>query len=155
MPSKSFKKKILNTTASLEVDLFGGAITSFRLSQIPINPLSFKFWKQDMPVNNKGAPYQGHSLCLGHWGRPSKGEIRAGVPDRGQTANILWESREKSNQIRLEMHVTSALDGLHLKRNIELSSRQPAYLVNEVITNINSRGRFYNMVQHPTLAKPF
>jgi len=81
-----------NETASLTVDLCGGAITGFRLLDGGINPLTFKLGPEDMPPHNRtGASYRGHFICLGRWGPPSPGEIKAGIPDHGQAANLTWE----------------------------------------------------------------
>ena len=152
---KSIKKILLNETASLEVDLFGGAITNFHLHEGKVNPLSFKFSKEQMPANNQpGAPYQGHFLCLGRWGEPSAGEIKAGIPDHGQIANIDWEALQSDDK-KLTMQTTGQLEGLHVERTIQLESGLPVYLVHEQVKNINPLGRLYNMVQHPTLAAPF
>ena len=149
------KRIFQNKTTVLEIDLFGGAITDFHLCQCKVNPLSFRFSKEQMPLNNQaGAPYQGHFLCLGRWGEPSAGEIKAGLPDHGQIANMMWEAAEQ-RQHELKMHATSSLEGLHIDRTIRMDIHHPVYLVKETVSNINPLGRLYNMVQHPTLAMPF
>src|ERR1700755_3260544 len=88
-----------NSLCSLTVDSFGGAITNFHLKdEQQINPLSFAFTQEQMPENNKnGAPYQGHFLCLGRWGLPSEGEIKTGVPNHGEAANIHWEIQNQTD----------------------------------------------------------
>ena len=145
-----------NKAASLTVDLFGGAFVDFHLKKGEINPLSFKFSADQMPVNNRaGAPYQGHFLCLGRWGPPSEGEIKAGLPNHGQVANILWKRKETNRERILQMQAIAELEGLHIDRTIQLDEESPVYLVKEEVTNINPLGRFYNMVQHPTLCSPF
>lgn len=145
-----------NNSCSLTVDLFGGAITDFHLKNAAqINPLSFGFSKEQMPENNKnGAPYQGHFLCLGRWGFPSEGEIKSGLPNHGEAANIAWTINSKTN-LKLTMQTTAKLEGLHVEREIKLNENNPVYSVKEVVQNINPLGRLYNMVQHPTLAAPF
>lgn len=148
-------KILRNESAELVIDLFGGAITSFHLHDGKINPLSFRFSKLQMPVNNrKGAPFQGHFVCLGRWGEPSAGEIKGGVPDHGHIANILWEEGQESIR-RLKMEATSVLEGLYIERTIMMDGINPIYWVHETITNINPLGRLYNMVQHPTISAPF
>jgi len=108
-----------------------------------------------MPDNNKaGAPYRGHFLCLGRWGLPSEGEMRAGVPNHGEIANILWKQEEISGLL-LKMETTGTKEGLHVERIIRLDAIEPVIKVTETIININPLGRLYNMVQHPTLAAPF
>lgn len=148
-------KVLQNGSCSVEIDLFGGAITKFCVHGEEINPLSFRLPAEQMPENNKaGAPYQGHFLCLGRWGRPSEGEINAGMPDHGQLSNILWEA-EDTGLMKLEMRAFSPMEGLHVNRSIELSRNSPLYMVTEEVHNTNALGRLYNMVQHPTLAQPF
>ncbi len=152
---KASTKILENGSGCLEIDLFGGAITSFKLHEGEINPLSFRFSAEQMPANNKaGAPYRGHFLCLGRWGLPSEGEIKAGVPDHGQIANIMWQA-EEGDQTQFEMQTHSELEGLHVKRLIQMDINSPVYIVNEEVTNTNPLGRLYNMVQHPTLGRPF
>jgi hypothetical protein len=145
-----------NTLSFLSVDLFGGAFTNFHLKDADnINPLSFAFTKEQMPENNKsGAPYQGHFLCLGRWGLPSEGEIKAGVPNHGEFANILWTKKENSDD-KLFMEATANKEGLHVERKIQLDKNHPVFAVKESVTNLQPLGRLYNMVQHPTLAAPF
>lgn len=155
--STSYKRTIQNNNASLTVDLFGGAITDFHLNNgEKINPLSFAFTKEQMPPNNKaGAVYQGHFLCLGRWGLPSEGEIKAGVPNHGQFANILWNELQQNDALLLRMHVNSELEGLYVKREFKLHNEQAVFTTKETVINPQPLGRLYNMVQHPTLAYPF
>lgn len=147
--------KLKNNTATVTIDSYGGSITDFRLKHIDINPLSFAFTKQQMPINNqKGAPYQGHFLCLGRWGEPSAGEIQAGVPNHGYFANIPWNVKSSSAAF-VHMQATSPVEGLYIDRTINIAEDDEVYAVKEVVQNINPLGRVFNMVQHPTLAAPF
>ncbi|MEO5603298.1 MAG: hypothetical protein ABIR06_20425 [Cyclobacteriaceae bacterium] len=144
-----------NPMASLTIDAFGGALVDFHLRESKINPLTFRFTKDQMPVNNKsGAPYQGHFLCLGRWGEPSVGEKKAGIPDHGHFANTLWTC-SLSEGGSLKMHAESGLEGLKIDRSIQMDEHVGLYMVSETVMNIHSLGRLYNMVQHPTLAPPF
>ena len=149
------KKTFANKTASLTIDLFGGAIIDFHLHENGINPLSFVFSNEQMPDNNKsGAPYQGHFVCLGRWGAPSDGEINAGLPNHGQAANIHWKLEDQSEHT-CKMHVDASLEGLHVDRTSEMDKDNPVYRITEEVTNVNPLGRLYHIVQHPTLARPF
>ncbi len=153
---RNTQRKLRNEEVSLTVDLFGGAITDFHLHCHKINPLTFAFSKEQMPDNNKGgAPYQGHFLCLGRWGTPSPGEKKAGIPDHGQIANILWNAEKPPQDHTFHMQVSSPLEGLRVERTLRLDHQKPVYMVREEVTNINPLGRLYQMVQHPTLAAPF
>ena len=149
------KISLENNSCILTVDSFGGAIVDFHLKDDKqINPLSFAFTQEQMPANNKnGAPYQGHFLCAGRWGLPSEGEIKSGIPNHGEAANIAWTVLK--NNDNLIMQTTAKLEGLHIKRIIELDPKYDVFAVTETFTNINPLGRLYNIVQHPTLAAPF
>jgi hypothetical protein len=154
--SKKSKACIENESASLSINLDGGAIIDFQLKATGINPLSFSYPKNLMPVNNRnGAAYQGHFLCLGRWGEPSSGEKNAGLPDHGQLANMTWENAISTKDDYLEMHATSVLEGLKVNREIYLDPVSPIFLVKEQVVNINPLGRLCSMVQHPTIAAPF
>jgi hypothetical protein len=149
------KIKLQNKTSVIEVDLYGGAITDFHLKENPINPLSFRFSKEQMPENNRaGAIYQGHFICAGRWGTPSTGEINAGIPSHGEPANIEWRLNE-NDEAGLAMETTSHLEGLHVQRKMQMDEQAAFYHVAESITNINPLGRLYQLVQHPTIAAPF
>lgn len=153
--AKLHTSTIDNPMASLTIDAFGGALVDFHLRGSKVNPLTFRFTKDQMPVNNKsGAPYQGHFLCLGRWGEPSAGEKKAGIPDHGHFANTLWTC-SLSERGSLKMHAESGLEGLKIDRSIQMDEHVGLYIVSETVMNINSLGRLYNMVQHPTLAPPF
>jgi hypothetical protein len=147
--------RLENDSASITVDSFGGAITAFCLKGKDINPLSFAFSKEQMPDNNKaGANYQGHFVCIGRWGRPSYGEIRSGLPDHGEPANIEWVIKEM-DETELQMATVAVKEGLKVERKIVMHPEHPVYMVKESVSNVNTLGRLYNMVQHPSLAAPF
>ena len=155
-PANDTKYILQNKSASIEVDLFGGAIIDFHLQEHPVNPLTFHFTKKQMPANNKaGAPYQGHFACIGRWGEPTAGEIKAGLPNHGQPANMLWQIKRRPSKNKLQKEVTSPMEGLHIRRSITMDKQLPLYHVKETITNINTLGRWYHVVQHPTIAAPF
>jgi hypothetical protein len=147
---------INNGAATLSVDLLGGAIVDFHLVVNPVNPLSFRFPVENMPDNNKpGAAYQGHFVCVGRWGPPTAGEIKAGLPDHGQAANLLWENETPTQKNEIKMQVNAPLEGLHVNRTIRLDDSAAIFKVSESVKNVNPLSRLYNVVQHPTLAKPF
>ena len=149
------KKNIWNQSASISIDLFGGAITDFHLRKYRLNTLSFCFLPEQMPENNRpGAVYQGHFLCLGRWGSPSPGEIKAGIPNHGQFANIMWKETTKEH-LHVNMKVCAARENLSVERTVELDRLAPVFRVDECVVNTGSLGRMYNMVQHPTVAAPF
>ncbi|RVU02043.1 hypothetical protein EOD41_08825 [Mucilaginibacter limnophilus] len=143
-----------NNKASVTVDLNGGGIVDFHLTENDINPLTFRFAAEQMPENNRGACYQGHFACIGRWGQPSEGEIKAGHPNHGQAAMSQWEKLDEGDAF-LKMKVNCPLDGLSTLHMLALSVSAPVFRVTETVKNINPLGRLYNVVQHPTLAAPF
>ncbi|RYE16929.1 MAG: hypothetical protein EOP51_24870 [Sphingobacteriales bacterium] len=93
-------------------------------------------------------------MCIGRWGLPSEGEIKAGQPNHGQSAILEWEQVEQTENL-LKMQVTAPLDGLSTLRTLTISKDAAAFEVTEKLKSTNVLGRLYNMVQHPTLAAPF
>src|SRR6478736_3595198 len=114
------KISLENDACHVTIESFGGAITGFQLKDAAeINPLSFAFTQEQMPENNrKGAPYRGHFLCAGRWGLPSEGEIKSGLPNHGEAANIEWQTAKDNHGI--SMQTTAGKEGLHIERTIEL-----------------------------------
>jgi hypothetical protein len=53
------------------------------------------------------------------------------------------------------MQVFTPLEGLKIKRVIQMDDHSAVFKVDEYIANVNPLSRLYNVVQHPTLAKPF
>ena len=149
------KISLENDACHVTIESFGGAITGFHLKDAAqVNPLSFAFTPEQMPQNNKnGAPYRGHFLCAGRWGLPSEGEIKKGLPNHGEAANIEWQTAKNNHNV--SMQVTAKKEGLHIERTIELDTHNAVIAVSECFTNINPLGKLYNVVQHPTLAAPF
>lgn len=144
-----------NKQCIVSIDSFGGAFTGFQLLDNPANPLAARFTKDQMPENNKaGAVYQGHFLCLGRWGLPSDGEIKAGLPNHGQVANIQWMVIN-SDDTFCTMEVHAPLEGLQVQRTVQLHASASLFEVTEAVSNLNPLARLYNMVQHPMLSPPF
>src|SRR5690554_2730841 len=131
-----------NERSTVSVDLNGGAITRFQLRGKDVNPLNFCFDQEQMPANNRGGfPFQGHFLCLGRWGEPSAGEVKGGVPNHGQFANIPWKSGNSGNDLTLDMNTTASLEGLQAERSLRLDPTQAVFGVKEKVLNINPLGR--------------
>lgn len=144
-----------NKSAALSVDLSGGAIVDFHLHDDKVNPFTFRFTKKQMPANNKaGATYKGHFACIGRWGEPSAGEIKTGLPNHGEAANIMWQ-QNKTSSASITMYADCIKEGLHVTRTISLDKQLALFHVKETISNKNVLGRLYNVVQHPTIAAPF
>jgi hypothetical protein len=146
-----------NETMILGVDLYGGAFVDIHLGDPKsVNPLTWKLSSSEMPANNRdGAPFRGHFLCLGRWGSPTKGEIKQGVPHNGQASNIMWKIEEESGSRMLVMSNKAPLDGMKVKRMMQLDKKRPVFYVTEKVTNTTTVGRLNNVVQHVTLGPPF
>lgn len=144
-----------NGLVSLSINTEGGAYTDFHFQKNPLNPLSWKLTKQEMPENNKsGAPFQGQFLCLGRWGSPTLGEIKAGVPHNGEPSRDKWKV-QNVDALHLKMSCEAPLDGLAITRTVEMDKKSSVWQVGESVKNTFSVGRVYNIVQHATLGPPF
>lgn len=125
----------------------GGALVDFRLQPAGVNPLNF-WWEEKGSVS-----FRGHFLCLGRWGDPSLEEARRGHVKHGDFNRLQWNVTARNTGAFFTAH--SALEGLHIDRDVVLDTSAAIMLVKESVQNTNSVGRLYNMVQHPTLAHPF
>lgn len=142
--------------AQLSVDLLGGAFVDFKIAEETINPFSWSIPQKDMPINNQnGAPFQGHFLCLGRWGAPTDGEIKAGVPHNGQAGNQLWTIVEQTKDNFLHIRSIALLDGIVADRKIYFDENKAVFGVVDCVQSTLSVGRLFNIVQHTTIGAPF
>ncbi len=141
-----------NGHALLTVDSFGGALLAFSLKNHPANPLGFR-------LDRKGqAPrggFQGHFVCLGRWGDATEGERSNGLPKHGEACRLPWNTRIPPDGRSASMVVSCTGEQLDLQRQLDLWAQSPVVRVDETVTNRGALGRFYQLVQHPTLAAPF
>ncbi|MGZ5247599.1 MAG: hypothetical protein ACXWV5_11215, partial [Flavitalea sp.] len=139
-----------NDFVKLVIDPVGGSFTEFSTVPGGINPLDFKLIHTE-PSGE--IAFKGHFLCLGNWGDPSPGEKESGLNKHGEFVKLKWEFDKSGNEIM--MNATSGLEGIHINRFVSLTGDSSCIKVSEVISNTTSRGRIYNMVQHPTIAGDF
>lgn len=145
-----------NDVATLSISRFGGAIVGFSFNDQPLNPFDWRVAFKDMPENNKkGAPFQGHFLCVGRWGSPTKGEKQAGIPHNGEPANQWWKSNPENTSGLVTMETEAALEQWKMQRSIQLSASEACFEVQEIFTNLSNTGRFTAIVQHATLGGTF
>ena len=142
-------------TAQLTVDLAGGSLVDFRLADKDLNPLSWAAPKAgDTAIHGFG-----HFLCLDRWGPPSVAEGKNGMPYHGEAPNVEWKSLgeiETAGSFQVgSVTAKLPLAGLSVKRTLRFSTTQPFCVVREEVRNDNSLGRIFNMVQHPTIGRPF
>ncbi len=153
--AESTPVKLSNDQLQVTIDAYGGAFTQILHNENPVNPLTWGVTTEQMPENNKsGAPFQGHFLCLGRWGQPSKGEMAAGVPHNGEPANSLWTISQQT-KTEVKMNAGAPLDGMVVARSVSLLPNAPVFRVSESFTNTFSLSRPTNVVQHITLGPPF
>lgn len=140
----------------LTVDLLGGAFVDFRLSKQTDNPFSWYIPINEMPENNcQGACFQGHFMCLGRWGAPTVGEMRAGVPHNGEAGNKLWKQQILEGDSLLVIRTEAPLDGVSARRKIQFDKINAVFKVTDYINSHLTVGRPFNMVQHATIGPPF
>jgi len=145
-----------NDSVTLSISRFGGAIVGFVFNDQQLNPLDWKVLPKDMPENNKkGAPFQGHFLCVGRWGSPTESEKLAGIPHNGEPANNWWKSHQDTIFGPVTMQTEAPLEQWKVERSIQLSSNEACFEVQETLTNQLNTGRFTAIVQHATLGGAF
>jgi hypothetical protein len=145
-----------NSSTVFGINVFGGAITDFRIGEQGINPFTWKVTAAEMPVNNQqGAPFRGHFLCLGRWGEPTAGEVRMGVPHNGQSGNNCWELSKNTDPLLLQMHSVAPMDGMEATRQVRMDKQVPVVKVTETVQSTIAIARPFNMVQHATIGPPF
>ena len=145
-----------SSNTHLLIDLKGGAIVSFKLTTYAHNPFSWNAFNTELPENNRsGFPYQGHFLCLGRWGAPTTGEMKAGVPHNGQAGNRSWDVDALVKDSLLVIRSVAPLDGIMAERKIAFDKLNAVFEVTERIQSTISIGRPFNIVQHVTIGPPF
>ncbi|WP_341837322.1 hypothetical protein WJU16_05510 [Chitinophaga pollutisoli] len=144
-----------NSRSILEIDACGGAFTNFRLRQEGLNPLSFMYPLDGVASACGQAAFKGHFLCLGRWGDPSAAERAAGAIKHGDFFVRQWEVLPPYSDTQVRMRAISPVEKLQVERKVTLDESAPVFFVNETVTNVGVAGRWYNMVQHPTIAAPF
>lgn len=137
-----------NQHARLQMDLCGGALSSFILKKDGVNPLNFRLPKdfQDQKF------YSGHFICLPRWGDGPASDIRK--IKHGDFSELNWKIENYSDQ-KVSAAAYSEIEGISVHRDLRLDSRQPVFHVRERIKNQTDNALNYNFVQHPTIAKPF
>ena len=135
--------------ARLTIDLLGGGIVGFELKDLPLNPFT---WEQK--GGEQEARPRGHFLCLDRWGPPSDAEKANGMPFHGEASKVVWKVVRLA-ALEVEMSAELPLAKLKIVRRVRLDQFAATAEVSETVTNLNSLGRIYNWVQHPSIAPPF
>jgi hypothetical protein len=141
-----------NGTARLTVNRFGGAISSYVLTDQNLNPFSWK------------AGYQGTSrkmgffTCFDRLGKPSQRELERGVPFHGEATSVEWEVLERASNgegLLLKMQCRLPIAKMLLVREYCLLKDSAVCRIKDRIKNENPTVKFFNILQHPSLAAPF
>lgn len=147
--------RLANSRSILEIDVCGGAFTNFQLKPEGLNPLSFNYPLDGIACACGQAAFKGHFVCLGRWGDPSAAERAAGAIKHGDFFVREWEVLSQYSDSQVRMRVISPVEKLQLEREVMLEESDAVFFVRETVTNVGVAGRWYNMVQHPTIAAPF
>lgn len=142
---------VTNPAAEAVFDLGGGSFVSFKLKGGGLNPLRWLGPGDSAAVNRPMA----HFLCLDRWGQPSEAELRNGMPFHGEATRVAWKFDGAASPNAAAMSARLPLAGLEVVRRIQLHAEAPLITVEETVTNRNTLGKLYNMVQHPTIGPPF
>ena len=144
-----------NGVAEVSIAVDGGGIVDFRFVDQQVNPLN---WGTG-PVGDGSISPRGHFLCLDRWGAPSAAEGANGIPFHGEASRVVWNVAKSpgaaGDRLMAKMDCHLPLAGMSVQRRLRLESKSPVLVVQERVSNLNKRGRIYNMVQHPTIAPPF
>lgn len=141
--------------ATVVFDLAGGSITDFHLKDRPVNPLTW-----NTPPKDDTSPYgSGHFICFDRLGNPSQSERENGMPFHGEAAHVYWRLIDgpdaTDTSVTATVQCSLPIGGMTLTRHLELSRHSAVLSVTDTVKNDNPLGRFYNLVQHPSLAPPF
>ncbi|MEX2263672.1 MAG: hypothetical protein WD696_17080 [Bryobacteraceae bacterium] len=147
---------ILETSAAkLVIDLGGGSIVDFHMSNDGLNPLRWLGPGHEKLTMRPMA----HFLCLDRWGQPSTAEERNGMPYHGEATRVMWREEPtpaaRERFAHAEFSAMLPIAGLEVRRTVRLARNAAYFTVSETVTNRNKLGRLYNMVQHPTIGPPF
>lgn len=164
MPDATAREIVIlaNANASVGIDLGGGSISDFRLTDSDLNPLTFDSWvysdnPQDPPTPDPRA--FGHFLCLDRWGPATEAEAANGMPIHGEASVVRWTATGHpagtDAGASTLLSATLPLAGLEVSRDIALVGGQACLVATETVTNIRPLGRIYNLVQHPSICAPF
>lgn len=135
--------------AHLTIDLLGGGIVGFELTDLPLNPFT---WEQK--GGEQEARPRGHFLCLDRWGAPSDAEKANGMPFHGEASKVVWKVAKQS-ALEVEMSAELPMAKLRIVRRVRMEPGAAVAEVSETVSNLNPLGRIYNWVQHPSIAPPF
>jgi len=132
-----------NGLVELDIKLSGGIITRMQLHPLEVNPIH----------------EYGHFICFDRWGPSSREDKELGIPFHGNGSKVDWtllqEPRLEDGMLVSELSCLLPVVNLGMKRRLSLGTGSSVFTVSEEITNHNSGPKVFNVVQHPTLGRPF
>ena len=127
----------------------GGALVECKVKNQSVNPLSF-----EMSSEPGGGYYRGHFLCAPRWGEPGLREEAAGLRKHGDLRELDWTLNPLAAD-SIEMSVHSVAEQLVVVRKVVAMPGTACWYWEENIQNVSNDNRRMNLVQHPTLGRPF
>jgi hypothetical protein len=132
-----------NGLVEMDISLSGGIITRMQLHPLEVNPIH----------------EYGHFICFDRWGPSSKEDKELGIPFHGNGSKVEWtllqEPQLQDGMLISELSCLLPVVNLGMRRNLSLGMGSSVFRVSEEITNHNSGPKVFNVVQHPTLGRPF
>ena len=140
-----------NGTVRMEINLFGGALSSYTLEGSTLNPFSWR--------SSRNAGSAGFFLCFDRMGHSSKEEEAQGMPFHGEAHSVLWSVLEKKTAadgtLQLRMQCALPMAKMSVIREYYLFPQSSVCRVTDHFKNNNPFEKRYNILQHPSFAPPF
>jgi hypothetical protein len=144
-----------NGTARMSINRFGGAISSFSLTEQGLNPFSWKPWNWETDTAKK----EGFFVCFDRIGFPAAAEQEKGIPFHGEATSVHWkplhQSTNEFGDLILKVQCDLPIAKLQLIREYTLYNNSSVCRITDCIRNKNSTAKDWNILHHPSLSAPF
>lgn len=144
-----------NRVARMEINRFGGAISSFVLLENEQNPYSWVSgrWKA-RDVSRK----EGLFVCFDRLGVSTAEEHAAGMPFHGEATSVPWKllkHAESNGTCLVMLECRLPIAKMSLERTVELFDHSSVCRITDRVTNHNHFRKPFNMMQHPSIGPSF
>lgn len=143
-----------NNVSQVVIDTHGGSIAAFTIPGNEYNPLNYHHPK----MGDRSPIRMGHFVCCDRVGGSSKKEAANGMPSHGEAGSVVWNvltQPSAQNPLQTSLDCILPLAGLSIHRTLTLWQHAPVLEVTDTVTNNNSLGRIFNIMQHQSCAPPF